>query len=293
MRLVTFRKGGLVGVGVHVSAGVIPTRYRDMIDLLGDGERGLQHAAEVAELGEASAISPDRILAPIPRPQKIFASGPNFLKHLEEDPDAILSDEQFFFSKLPSSVIGPDEPIQILRDDLETDYEVELGIVIGRETRFVAPEDAMAAVVGYTVLHDVSSRWIQLKDEQITLGKGLDTYCPMGPALVTVDEIRDPHDLRMKMTLNGQVMQDETTAEMRFSIPEMVSYLSEIVTLVPGDVITGGSPDGIGLYRDPPVFLQAGDVVTASIEGVGELTNPVIRAPRQLSDRYFYRQAYD
>jgi 2-keto-4-pentenoate hydratase/2-oxohepta-3-ene-1,7-dioic acid hydratase in catechol pathway len=293
LRLVTYKKGALVGVGVRVGEGVVPTGYLDMIELLEAGDKGLSHAAEAAALGPDSAIEPDRILAPIPRPQKIVGSGPNFLKHLEEEPGAILTDEQFFFSKLPSSVIGPGEPIEILRPDLQFDYEVELGIVIGKEARWISEEEAMDYVAGYTVIHDASSRWIQFKDEQITLGKGLDTMCPMGPDLVTRDEIDDVDDLQMRTYLNGELMQDESTGAMRFKVGGMISYLSEMFTLVPGDVISAGTPDGIGCFRDPPIYLKAGDEVTVSIEGIGDLTNPVAKADRQLSDRYFFRQKYE
>lgn len=295
MNLVTFQKGGLTGVGVRVADGVVPTRYLDMIALISDGEIGLAHARQMEALGSASAITPDRILAPVPRPQKIFGSGPNFLKHLEEEPGAVLTDEQFFFSKLPSSVIGEGEPIELTRPgaELQADYEVELGIVIGRSARFVTEDEAMEHVFGYTVIHDFSSRWIQFKDQQITLGKNLDTFCPMGPDLVTRDAIPDPHALRMRSYLNGQVMQDESTAAMRFSVPSMVSYLSELFTLVPGDVISAGTPDGIGCFREPPVYVQPGDTVAVEIEGIGKLTNPVVLAGRQLSRRYFFRQKYE
>jgi 2-keto-4-pentenoate hydratase/2-oxohepta-3-ene-1,7-dioic acid hydratase in catechol pathway len=264
-----------------------------MLDLLRDGDAGIAHARETADLGERSAIQPDRVLAPIPRPEKILGSGPNFLKHLEEEPGAILTDEQFFFSKLPSSVVGPGDAIEILRPDLQFDYEVELGVVIGKEARFVSEQDALDYVAGYTVIHDVSARWIQFKDEQITLGKNLDTLCPMGPDLVTKDEIASVDQLQMTSHLNGELMQNESTGAMRFNVESMVSYLSELFTLVPGDIIAAGTPDGIGCFRDPPIYLKPGDEVTVSIEGIGELTNPVVEADRQLSDRYFFRQTYE
>lgn len=289
----TYKKGNLVGVGVRVGDGVVPTKYLDMIELLTDGDAGLAHARESRDMGAESAIQPDRILAPVPRPQKILGSGPNFLKHLEEEPGAILTDEQFFFSKLPSTVIGPGEPIEILRPDLQIDFEVELGIVIGKEARFVSEADALDYVVGYTVIHDVGSRWIQFKDEQITLGKNLDTLCPMGPDLVTKDEVPSLEGLQMKAFLNGEQMQGEDVAEMRFGVESMVSYLSELMTLVPGDVISGGTPDGIGAFREPPIYLKAGDEVTVSIDGIGELTNPVMSAAKELSDRYFFRNSYE
>lgn len=295
MRLVTYRKGGLVGVGVRLPEGVVPTRYLDMIAFLEDGDAAIDHAREVAALGADSALEPDRILAPIPRPQKIFGSGPNFLAHLEEEPGAILTDEQFFFSKLPSSVIGDGDAIELTRPgvELQADYEVELGVVVGKTARFVSEEEALEYVVGYTIIHDFSSRWIQFKDQQISLGKNLDTFCPMGPELVLKDEVPDPHTLQVRSYLNGELMQDENMAKMRFSVPSMVSYLSELVTLVPGDIITGGTPDGIGCFREPPIYVQPGDTVAVEIEGLGTLTNPVVLSDRELSRKYFFRQKYE
>lgn len=295
MRLVTYRKGALTGVGVRLPEGIVPTRYLDMRRFLEDGDAALAHAREVAAMGPGSAIAPDRILAPIPRPEKIFGSGPNFLKHLEEEPGAILTDEQYFFSKLPSSVIADGEPIELTRPgtELHADLEVELGIVIGRTARFVSEEDALDHVAGYTVIHDFSCRWIQFKDQQMTLGKGLDTFCPMGPDLVLTDEVPDPHALRMRSWIGDRQMQDESTAAMRFSVPGMVSYLSELVTLVPGDIITGGTPDGIGCFRDPPVYVQPGDTVVVDIEGIGRLTNPVVLSEHRLSPKYFFRDRYE
>jgi 2-keto-4-pentenoate hydratase/2-oxohepta-3-ene-1,7-dioic acid hydratase in catechol pathway len=295
MRLVTYRKGALTGVGVRLPEGIVPTRYLDMRVFLNDGESALTHAREVAAMGPASAIQPDRILAPIPRPEKIFGSGPNFLKHMEEQPDAILTDEQFFFSKLPSSVVGDGDPIELTRSgaELHADLEVELGIVIGRTARFVSEGDAMSYVAGYTVINDFSCRWIQFKDQQITMGKGLDTFCPMGPDLVLKDEVPDPNALRMRSWLNDRQMQDESTTATRFSVPRMVSYLSELVTLVPGDIVTNGTPDGVGVFREPPIFVQAGDTVVVDIEGIGRLTNPVVLSEHRLSQTYFFRNKYE
>jgi 2-keto-4-pentenoate hydratase/2-oxohepta-3-ene-1,7-dioic acid hydratase in catechol pathway len=287
---VTFQKGTYIGVGIEIAGGVIPTRYQEMIRLIADGAEGRAHLDETAALGAASAIVPDRLHAPVRRPQKIFGSGPNFLKHLEEEPGAVMTDEQFFFSKLPSSVIGPGDAIELTRDGtaLLADYEVELGVVIGAPARFVSVDAAPDHIYGYTVVHDVSCRLIQFKDNQITLGKGLDSFCPMGPALVARDAL-DVGDIRMSTYLNGQKMQDESTKAMRFSPAEMVSYLSEMVTLVPGDIISMGTPDGIGAFKDPPVYLQPGDSVTVEIEGIGALTNPVVRSPHTLSATYFFR----
>lgn len=290
MRLVTFRKGAWVGVGVETEGGVIPTRYQDMIRLIADGAAGRAHADEVAAMDRSSALVPDALLSPVQRPQKILGSGPNFLAHLEEEPGAILTDEQFYFSKLPSSVVGPDAPIELTRDGeaLQADYEVELGVVIGAPARFVSVDDALDHVFGYTVVHDFSCRWIQFKDSQITLGKGLDTFCPIGPALVTADAI-DVSDIRMRSYLNGALLQDESTKAMRFSVAEMVSYLSELVTLEPGDIVTMGTPDGIGCFRDPPIYVKPGDNVAVEIEGIGRLENPVVRSQHTLSGKYFFR----
>jgi 2,4-diketo-3-deoxy-L-fuconate hydrolase len=276
VRLVTYTRGGKTAVGVRREDGVVPTDYSDMRALILDGERGLEHAREAAERGEP--VEPERLLAPVPRPGKILCSGINYASHKEENPDAVFPDEPFFFSKLPSAVIGPGEPIVIPRPETQTDYEVELAMVIGRTARRVREGDALDHVFGYTVLNDVSARDIQFKDSQITLGKGVDTFSPIGPEIVTADEIPDPQQLHVSSYLNGEQMQSSPASDMIFSAARLIEFLTAIVTLDPGDVLTTGTPAGVGAFRKPPVWMKAGDEITVEVDRIGRLTNPVVAA---------------
>jgi 2-keto-4-pentenoate hydratase/2-oxohepta-3-ene-1,7-dioic acid hydratase in catechol pathway len=218
------------------------------------------------------------LLPPIPRPGKILCSGINYLSHKEENPAATLPAEPFFFSKLPSAVIGPGDPIIHPGFDRtqQVDYEVEFAVVIGQAMQRTPENEVMAHIAGYTILHDVSARDVQFKDNQITLGKNFDTFAPMGPCLVTTDELPDPDNKGLRSYLNGQLMQDGTTRDWLFPLPHLLSFLSRVMTLEPGDVISTGTPAGVGVFRKPPVFLKPGDIVTLEIEGIGRLENPVV-----------------
>ena len=187
-----------------------------------------------------------KVLAPIPRPGKILCSGINYRGHKEENPEAKMPTEPFFFSKLPSAVIGPGQPIVKPRMTEQLDYEVEFAVVIGKRMKNTAETDVIGSVFGYTVLHDVSARDVQFKDNQITLGKNFDTFCPLGPCIVTADELIEPGNVRLKSTLNGKVMQDGTTADWVFPLPRLLSFLSGVMTLEPGDVVSTGTPAGGG-----------------------------------------------
>ena len=274
MRLVAYTTGGESAVGVRRVGGVVETGYSEMLDLILDGERGLERAREAAERGEP--VEPERLLAPVPRPGKILCSGINYASHKEENPDAVFPDEPVFFSKLPSAVIGPGEPIVIPRPETQTDYEVELALVIGRTARRVRESDALGHVFGFTVLNDVSARDIQFKDNQITLGKGVDTFSPIGPEIVTVDEIPDPQQLHVSSYLNGEQMQSSPTSDMIFSAARLIEFLTAIVTLDPGDVVTTGTPAGVGAFRKPPVWMKPGDEITVEVDRIGRLTNLVV-----------------
>ena len=265
MRLVTCIADGAQVVGVETDGAIRRTKFASLVQLIASGEP--------PTLGEP--VEPERMLAPIPRPGKILGSGVNFKNHLDENPAGVLPTRPFFFSKLPSSVIGPDEPIVIDSPERKVDFEVELGVVIGRAAKNVDESDALGHVFGYTVVHDVSARDIQFVDNQITIGKGLDTFCPLGPAVVTADEVANVDNLKLRTEINGEVMQDGCTADWLFSIPYLVSYLSSYFTLEPGDVVTTGTPAGVGCFRNPERYLTPGDVVTVEVEAIGALTNPV------------------
>jgi 2-keto-4-pentenoate hydratase/2-oxohepta-3-ene-1,7-dioic acid hydratase in catechol pathway len=254
----------------------------DMRGLLQAGAAGANAARQAQSL--AGAREPQlsyrfdevRILAPLPRPGKILCSGVNYRGHLEENPGATLPETPFFFSKLPTAVIGPGQPIVRPKMTQQLDYEVELAVVIGRTMRHTPEAEVMSGVAGYTILHDVSARDVQFKDQQITLGKNFDTFAPMGPCLVTADELPEPGNLRLRTLVNGEVTQDGTTRDWVFPLPYLLSFLSQVMTLEPGDVVSTATPAGVGAFRKPPLFLKPGDVVALEIEGIGRLENPVV-----------------
>jgi 2,4-diketo-3-deoxy-L-fuconate hydrolase len=274
MRLVAFETDGGAAVGVRTEGGVATIDgYADLRSLIEDGERGLDAARRAADGG--TSVDPARLLAPL-RPGKILCAGVNYASHADENPDAAMPTEPFFFSKLPSAVVGPGEPIAIPRPETKTDYEVELAMVVGRRVRRLSAETALDSVFGWTILNDVSARDIQFKDSQITLGKNPDTFAPLGPEIVTADEFGEWSTARVSTTLNGETMQSAATAEMLFPPPRLLEFLTALITLDPGDVVTTGTPAGVGTFRQPPVYLQPGDEVTVSVDRIGELTNPVV-----------------
>jgi 2-keto-4-pentenoate hydratase/2-oxohepta-3-ene-1,7-dioic acid hydratase in catechol pathway len=211
---------------------------------------------------------------PIDRPGKIVCVGLNYRDHAAES-GMELPARPLLFAKWPSSLVGPGEEIVLPPLSAEVDYEAELGVLIGTEVRGVAAEDALAAVAGYICVNDVSARDVQMGDGQWTRGKSFDTFCPVGPSLVPAGEVPDPQALGVRCLVNGEVMQDSSTAEMIFSVAEIIAFVSEAITLQPGDLIATGTPAGVGFARSPAVFLGDGDEVTVEIEGVGSLTNPV------------------
>ena len=273
MRLVTYEHHGQTGVGIAGDGGVAPTAFDDMVALIRDG-------ATPEPTGDP--FEPDRLLVPV-RPSKVLCCGINYRAHGEEaaGPAKVLQDP-YFFAKLPTAVAGPGDPIVIPFPEAKVDWEVEFAFVIGRRAKNVAAADALDVVFGYTLLHDVSERAIQLdwtsraQDSQITLGKNPDGFSPIGPAIVTKDEIPDPGNVRIATYVNGVQKQDASTSDWIFSIPVLIEFLTRVVTLEPGDVVSTGTPSGIGYFRDPPEFLQPGDEVTIEADVIGRLTNPVV-----------------
>ena len=211
---------------------------------------------------------------PIDRPEKIVCIGLNYRDHAEEQ-GIDLPGAPLLFAKWPNTLIGAGEPIVIPPVTKQVDYEAELGVVIGKRVRGVSADDALEAVRGYICLNDVSARDLQFSDGQWVRGKSLDTFCPIGPELVPAAEVPDPQALPIRAIVNGDVLQDSTTANMIFGVAEIVAHVSQAITLEPGDLIATGTPAGVGAFRDPPVWLQPGDEITIEIEGVGGLTNPV------------------
>jgi 2-keto-4-pentenoate hydratase/2-oxohepta-3-ene-1,7-dioic acid hydratase in catechol pathway len=278
-------------LGIERGGRVYATGYADMLTLIRDGEAGLARAADAAQ-GEPVAI--DRLLAPIPRPGTIFGSGVNYKAHADEAPgEHYPTEPRIDFIKLPSAVVGPGAPIVIPPHDrvikrpqgFQVDYEVEFGVVIGRTCKGATREHALDYVFGYTLVHDVGSRAVQFGVDhhaggknwlQADLGKNFDTFAPMGPVIVTKDEIPDLSRARIRCWVNGELRQDATLAQQIFPIPVVIEWISSIITLQPGDMLSTGTPGGIGHFMEPPQYLKPGDVVKIAEDTIGELENPVL-----------------
>jgi 2-keto-4-pentenoate hydratase/2-oxohepta-3-ene-1,7-dioic acid hydratase in catechol pathway len=248
-----------------------------MRDFLAQGTSALEKARLAVQSGKVRESGSIRLAAPIPDPEKIICIGLNYADHAAES-GAPIPSEPVIFNKFPTAVRAHDEAIILPRSSDRVDYEAELVVVIGRQGRHIAREEAYSYVGGYTCGHDVSARDWQLAKPggQWLLGKTFDTFAPFGPELVTADEISDPGALDICLRLNGQCMQRSNTRQLIFPIDYLVSYVSGICTLKPGDVIFTGTPPGVGFARKPPVFLKAGDTVEVEIRSIGVLRNPVV-----------------
>lgn len=285
MQLVTFESESFeVRTGVRIegdgvidlaaSNPAIPTTMRGVIEGL---PRTYALVCEVVERGNGVAVGYRRLLAPVPDPGKVVCIGLNYRDHAQET-GAPIPTEPVVFNKFPSVVVGPDDPIAIPKISEMVDYEAELVIVIGKRAKNIPIESAMDHVFGYTAGHDVSARDWQMNKggKQWLLGKSFDSFAPLGPAIVTKDDIPDPLNLKIAMRVNGKRLQDSSTKQMIFGVDYLVSYLSRVFTLAPGDVIYTGTPPGVGFVRQPPVFLKPGDVCEVEIEQIGVLRNPCI-----------------
>lgn len=215
------------------------------------------------------------LLSPVPRPPKLICIGLNYRDHAAEGRNPI-PEVPTIFSKFPSAITGHRHPIVLPKNSTKPDYEAEFAVVIGRGGRHIAEADWRKHVFGYTITNDVSARDFQSATSQWMIGKTFDTFAPIGPAIVTADEIEDPHNLRITLTLNGKVMQDSNTNNLIFGLPHLISYLSSVFTLETGDIIATGTPAGVGFARKPPRWLQPGDECRIQIQGLGELVNPVV-----------------
>ncbi len=215
------------------------------------------------------------LLPPVGDPQKIICIGQNYRDHCLEQ-NQPFPEWPIIFAKFQTALIGPGAPIRLPAISQKVDYEAELAFVIGRRARNVSEAEARSYVAGYMCLNDVSARDIQFGDKQWVRGKTCDTFAPTGPMLVTADEVEDPHALDISLTLNGKQMQRSNTSNLIFGVDYLVRFLSQSITLEPGDIVTTGTPGGVGVFRDPPVFLKPGDEVSITIAGLGTLTNPVV-----------------
>ncbi len=309
MKLVTFTFNGVQKVGALVDQQVIDLNAgaaalldeqgeanpyalaqaivpAEMNNFLAQGEQALSKAQEVIQYvnggqtegphGEKLryALADVKLNSPLPRPGKVVCVGLNYIDHVRES-NMEVPKSPVIFSKYNNAVIGPDDTILLPNNSEEVDYEAELAFVVGKKAKKISEEEAMDYVAGYTIVNDVSARDIQLGDGQWVRGKSPDTFAPMGPVLVTKDEIEDPHQLDIKLRLNGETMQDSNTENLIFKIPYILSYLSQSMTFEPGDVIATGTPPGVGMARDPKVYLKDGDEVVVEVEKIGELRNTV------------------
>lgn len=240
---------------------------------------GITRLKKWLETNQSSCPSVDnniRLAAPTARPSKIVCVGLNYAKHAEESGMAVPGEPVLFF-KATSSIVGPNDNVMIPLGSEKSDWEVELAVVIGKKTSYVEESEAMDYVAGYMVHNDVSERGFQLEREgQWVKGKSCDTFAPLGPFMATKDEIADPHNLRLWLKLNGETLQDSNTSDFIFDIPKVVSYISQFMTLLPGDIISTGTPFGVGLGFNPPKYLKAGDVMELGIDGLGVQRQEVI-----------------
>jgi 2-keto-4-pentenoate hydratase/2-oxohepta-3-ene-1,7-dioic acid hydratase in catechol pathway len=295
MKLATFRAADDESFGIVRGEQVIDLRpvfaesadaeltaVGDLLQMIQAGPAAIERAA-----GFAAGSGPDRggssvypldsvqLLAPIPRPPKVLCVGRNYRDHVGEM-SAELPPFPSTFAKFPSNVIGTGAPIMLPSMSSKVDYEAELAVVIGRHAKHVPVDDALAYVAGYAILHDVSARDIQIEQKQLTIGKNFRTFAPFGPWITTPDEAGDAANLSIRLWLNGQLMQDGNTHDLIFSTAHIIAFLSEVTDLEPGDVISTGTPAGVGMGRTPQVFLKPGDTVTVEVEGLGRIENPVV-----------------
>lgn len=276
MHIVRFIKAGHIQIGIADGEDVVPTGHRDLRSLIEAGAPELDRLRRLRET-PGPRLRPDRVLAPVAERCQLLFTGGNYADHQAEA--HVTASEPIFFPKLWSAVIGPGDPIRIPAPDTHTDWEAELAVVIGKRTHQVSVDDALEYVFGYTLVNDVSARDVLAREPlQIMLCKSPDTFCPIGPSLVTTDELPDLHrrPAILRTRLNGELKQHASIDMMMFTIAEILSFLTRTVTLEPGDLVTTGTPGGTGLACTPPQFMKPGDTITVSMDGIGELTNPVI-----------------
>ncbi|WP_326538328.1 fumarylacetoacetate hydrolase family protein [Pseudorhodoferax sp.] len=275
------------GHGTARAGGWQPPPGFQLLDLIGAGEPGLAFAHQVLadeQACRAATLDPTagRWLAPLPQtPRNVFCVGRNYADHVHEDNTSRdlatpLPEHPQFFTKPPTAIVGPDADVRLdERVTRRLDYEVELAVVVGRGGRDIDADDALAHVFGYTIVNDVTARDLQRRHDQWFKGKALDTSCPMGPWIVTADEIPDPHALQIRLWVNDELRQDASTAQMIFRIPQTMAALSAGLTLLPGDVLATGTPSGVGYAMNPRRFLADGDVMSCEVQGIGQLRNTV------------------
>lgn len=280
MKLIRFGEAGKEKPGVHIDgANYDVSGFIKDYDALFFANGGIPHLAWM--IAQHESMLPKikegtRLGSPVAHPSKIICIGLNYAKHAKET-NAAIPKEPILFMKATTAITGPNDSVMIPKNSIKTDWEVELAFVIGKKASYVSEDEAMDYVAGYCLHNDVSEREFQLeRGGTWDKGKGCDTFAPLGPWLVTKDEIADPHKLRLWLKVNDQMMQDGNTDDLIFNIPQLVSYISQFMTLLPGDIVSTGTPAGVGLGFTPPVYLQPGDVVELGIDGLGTSKQAVI-----------------
>ena len=285
MKLMTFRRN----TGAAPEPGVLqkdtvyplaPLGYTDAESFLAAGATALASAQSLigsATPGGTVPLASVQLLSPLLAPPRIFCVGLNYLDHAAESKMAVQAVPTIFM-KLAASITGPDSNIVLPANSTQPDYEAELAVVIGSRASNVTRENWRECVFGYTILNDVSARDVQLATSQWTLGKSFPTFCPIGPWVVTADELTDPHNLDVKLTIDGETLQQANTRDLIFDIPAVLGYISAIVALEPGDIVSTGTPQGVGLGRKPQRWLRAGEEVAIEISGIGRLVNRTVAA---------------
>ncbi|MEM9315258.1 MAG: fumarylacetoacetate hydrolase family protein [Pseudomonadota bacterium] len=290
MKLLTFTHDGKTRIGALRDDGIVDLHATDselppdMLSLLQGGDAMMARARTAAEAGDPGfALGDVQLHSPVPNPPRILAVGLNFMDHWNEIPAEVkearkmkLPETPFIFNKQSTSATGPYDPIHLPVESPELDYEAELGVVIGKTCRRVRKEDYLDVIAGYTVLNDVTVREWQRHSPTFTMGKSWDTHCPMGPVMVTKDEIPDPHALNVRLSVDGQEHQNFITGDMIFDISEQIAYLSTAFTLLPGDVIASGTSAGVILFRPGKPWLTEGQKVRIDIDEIGYIENTVV-----------------
>jgi 2-keto-4-pentenoate hydratase/2-oxohepta-3-ene-1,7-dioic acid hydratase in catechol pathway len=254
-----------------------PLGYADAESFIAGGEKALATARTLVDNSSGISRSRVQLLAPLLRPPRIFCVGLNYLDHAAES-KMVVQPVPTVFMKLASGITGPESEIVLPANSTQPDYEAELAVVIGRAATNVTRENWRECVFGYAILNDVSARDVQLATSQWTLGKSFPTFCPIGPYVVTADEVTDPHSLDVRLTINGETMQQANTRDLIFDIPAVLGYISAIVPLEAGDIVSTGTPPGVGLGRTPPRWLRPGEEIAIEISGIGRLVNRTVAA---------------
>jgi 2-keto-4-pentenoate hydratase/2-oxohepta-3-ene-1,7-dioic acid hydratase in catechol pathway len=280
MKLITFRRSNNAApeAGLLEGSEVYPLQplgYADVESFIAAGPAALAAARTLIGQPSGTPLSRVELLAPMLHPPRIFCVGLNYLDHAAESKMAVQAVPTIFM-KLASAITGPDSEIVLPANSTQPDYEAELAVVISRHAANVTRENWRECVFGYTILNDVSARDVQLATSQWTLGKSFPTFCPIGPWIVTADELKDPHSLDVRLTIDGETMQQANTRDFIFDIPAVLGYISAVVPLEPGDVVSTGTPQGVGLGRTPQRWLRPGEEVAIDISGIGRLVNRTV-----------------